>query len=112
MGAQITASSLLRTALELTKFIGGDFEYPGFALCKIYLQLSINHREIIRELDNYENWPANMWFVGDTDHLKNQIRGLRRLCMVSKQGYSSKNWVEGLSDEAHYPWDRESPNFF
>ena len=25
----------------------------------------------------------------------------------SKQGYAFKNWVEGLSDEAYYPW--ESP---
>ena len=24
------------------------------------------------------------------------------------QGYALKNWVEGLSDEAYYPW--ESPN--
>ena len=27
--------------------------------------------------------------------------------IYSKQGYASKNWVEGLSDEAFYPW--ESP---
>ena len=27
--------------------------------------------------------------------------------MRIKQGYASKNWVEGLSDEAFYPW--ESP---
>ena len=25
----------------------------------------------------------------------------------SKQGYALKNWVQGLSDEAYYPW--ESP---
>ena len=25
----------------------------------------------------------------------------------TKQGYALKNWVEGLSDEAFYPW--ESP---
>ena len=28
-GTHIISSSLLRTSLELTKFIGGDFEYPG-----------------------------------------------------------------------------------
>ena len=22
-----------------------------------------------------------------------------------KQGYALKNWVEGLSDEAYYPWE-------
>lgn len=82
MGPQITWNSLLRTTLELTQVIGEDFEYPGFALCQIYLQLTINHREIIRELDNYENWPLNM--VGGNEHLRNSIRGLRRLCMVSK----------------------------
>ena len=27
--------------------------------------------------------------------------------MNNKQGYALKNWVEGLSDEAFYPW--ESP---
>ena len=26
------------------------------------------------------------------------------------QGYALKNWVEGLSDEAYYPW--ESPKKF
>ena len=30
--------------------------------------------------------------------------------MYTKQGYASKNWVDGLSDEAYYPW--ESPKFF
>ena len=83
-GSHIISSSLLRTSLELTKFIGGNFEYPGFALCQIYLQLSINQREVIKELDNYENWPANMWVVGDHVQLKNQIRGLRRICLVSR----------------------------
>ena len=24
--------------------------------------------------------------------------------MDTKQGYALKNWVEGLSDEAYYPW--------
>ena len=75
--------TLLRSALELTKLIGGVNENPGFALCQIYLQLSINHREIIKELDNYENWPLNLWFGGDMEHLKNQVRGLRRMCIVS-----------------------------
>ena len=79
----IKSFPLLRSALELTKLIGGDFEYPGFPLCQIYLQLSINHREIIQELDNHENWPVNLWFAGDNDHLKNQVRGLRRLCHVN-----------------------------
>jgi len=73
--------TLLRSALELTKLIGGVNENPGFALCQIYLQLSINHREIIKELDNYENWPLNLWFGGDMEHLKNQVRGLRRMCI-------------------------------
>ena len=27
--------------------------------------------------------------------------------MINKQGHALKNWVEGLSDEAFYPW--ESP---
>ena len=27
--------------------------------------------------------------------------------MLNKQGYTLKNWVEGVSDEALYPW--ESP---
>ena len=27
--------------------------------------------------------------------------------VIIKQGYALKNWVEGLSDEAFYPW--ESP---
>ena len=29
------------------------------------------------------------------------------MSLYSKQGYALKNWVEGLSDEAFYPW--ESP---
>jgi len=81
MGNHMISSSLLRTSLELTKFIGGDFEYPGFALCQIYLQLSINHKEIMKELNNYENWPVNMWVGHHTEQLKNQIRGMKRLCM-------------------------------
>ena len=28
-------------------------------------------------------------------------------CLLSKQGYKLKNWVEGLSDKAYYPC--ESP---
>ena len=82
-GSHFVSSSLLKTSLELTKVIGGDFEYPGFALCQFYLQMQINHREIMSELDNYENWPANMWAIGNHEQLKNQIRGLKRYCMVS-----------------------------
>ena len=26
-------------------------------------------------------------------------------CMSNKQGYALKNWVEGVSDEAFYPWE-------
>ena len=55
----------------------------GFALCQIYLQLSINHKEVMMELNNYENWPVNMWAGGNMEQLKNQIRGLKRICMVS-----------------------------
>ena len=29
------------------------------------------------------------------------------MMLYNKQGYAFKNWVEGLSDEAYYPW--ESP---
>ena len=25
--------------------------------------------------------------------------------MDSEKGYALKNWVEGLSDEAYYPWE-------
>ena len=57
MNPQLSPNSLIRKALELTKLIGGQFEYPGFLLCQIYLQLSINSREVMQELDNYENWP-------------------------------------------------------
>ena len=35
------------------------------------------------ELNNYENWPVNMWAGGNMEQLKNQIRGLKRICMVS-----------------------------
>ena len=34
------------------------------------------------------------------------IQNLILTCYI-KQGYASKNWVEGISDEAYYPW--ESP---
>ena len=27
--------------------------------------------------------------------------------MGTKQGYALKNWVEVLSDEAHYPWESQ-----
>ena len=57
MNPQISPNSLIRKALELTKLIGGQWEYPGFLICQIYLQLSINSREVMQELDNYENWP-------------------------------------------------------
>ena len=30
--------------------------------------------------------------------------------MCNKQGYALKNWVEGLSDEAYYPWDSPKKN--
>ena len=29
------------------------------------------------------------------------------MCLFNIQGYALKNWAEGLSDEAYYPW--ESP---
>ena len=60
----------------------------GFALCQIYLQLSINHKEVMMELNNYENWPVNMWAGGNMEQLKNQIRGLKRICMVSWYCYT------------------------
>ena len=60
MSPQMSPNSLIRTSLELTKLIGGQFEYPGFALCQIYLQLNINAREVMQMLENYENWPQNM----------------------------------------------------
>ena len=28
-----------------------------------------------------------------------------------KQGYALKNWVEGLSDEAWYPWESPKKKF-
>ena len=36
----------------------------------------------MEELDNYENWPHNMWVegAGGNEHLRHQIRGLKRLC--------------------------------
>ena len=27
--------------------------------------------------------------------------------MDNKQGYASKNWAEGISDEAYYPWESQ-----
>ena len=76
------AYSLLRAALELQKLIGADFEYPGFGLVQLYLQKNINHREIHTELDNYENWPPNMLIVENNHHLRQQVKNLRRLCLV------------------------------
>ena len=75
--------SLLRAALELQELIGADFEYPGFGLVQLYLQQNVNHREVLKELDNFENWPQNLWIVADNQHLKQQVKNLRRLCMVS-----------------------------
>jgi hypothetical protein len=75
--------SLLRAAMELQKIIGADFEHPGFGLVQLYLQQNINHREIKEELDNYENWPLNMWIIENNQHLKQQVRNLRKLCIVS-----------------------------
>ena len=32
--------------------------------------------------------------------------------MAGKQGYTLKNWVEGLFDEAYYPWEsQKNPTF-
>ena len=74
--------SLLRAALELQKIIRADFEHPGFGLVHLYLQQNINHREIHNELDNYKNWPLHM-FAADNNHvLKQQVKNLKRLCMV------------------------------
>ena len=75
--------SLLRAAMELQKIIGAEFEHPGFGLVQLYLQQNINHREVKEELDNYENWPLNMWIIENNQHLKQQVRNLRKLCMVS-----------------------------
>ena len=30
---------------------------------------------------------------------------IQHFSMSSKQGFALKNWVEGLSDEAYYPWE-------
>ena len=30
--------------------------------------------------------------------------------LITKQGYALKNWVEGLSDEAYYPWESQKKN--
>ena len=73
---------LLRAALELQKLIGAEFEHPGFGLVQLYLQQNINHREILKELGNFESWPHNMWLVQNNHHLKQQVKNLRRLCMV------------------------------
>ena len=75
--------SLLRAALELQKLIGAEFEHPGFGLVQLYLQQNVNHREVNQELDNYENWPASMWIVENQHHLKQQVKNLRKLCIVS-----------------------------
>ena len=74
----IDSKNLLRMGLELNKYIGPNFEYPGYVLCQIYLQMSINHKEILQLLDNFANWPQNMWWDGD----KNTIRNLRKDCEV------------------------------
>ena len=75
--------SLLRAALELQRVIGAEFEHPGFGLVQLYLQQNVNHREVNQELDNYENWPSNMWIVENHHHLKQQVKNLRKLCIVS-----------------------------
>ena len=52
----------------------------------MYLQMNINHREIMAELDNHQSWPANIWMAENQQMLMNQIRGLRRICMVINEG--------------------------
>ena len=88
--------SLLRAALELQKIIGAEFEHPGFGLVQLYLQQNINHREVKEELDNYENWPLNMWIIENNQHLKQQVRNLRKLCM--RQLEDNKKQLEENSE--------------
>ncbi len=45
--------------------------------------MNLNHREILKELNNWTNWPQNLWLAGDNDHLQRQMESLRRLCLVS-----------------------------
>ena len=45
-------------------------------------QLNVNHREVLTELENWTNWPQNLWLAGANEHLQTQIRSLKRLCMV------------------------------
>ena len=49
-----------------------------------------------RILYRVENWGGHGFLVSDIE-----------IMVDSKQGYALKNWVQGLSDEAYYPW--ESP---
>ena len=86
--------SLLRAALELQKLIGADFEHPGFGLVQLYLQQNVNHREVNAELDNYENWSSHMWIVENQPHLKQQVRNLRKLCIVSIVISSQGTWLK------------------
>ena len=46
--------------------------------------------------------PACLWKA-----LNVKAQGIWLYLIKSKQGYAFKNWVDGLSDEAYYPW--ESP---
>jgi hypothetical protein len=46
------------------------------------IQMNINHREILQELNNWSNWPQNLWLAGDNEHLQVQIESLKRLCLV------------------------------
>ena len=46
------------------------------------IQMNINHKEILQELNNWPNWPQNLWLAGENEHLQTQIESLKRLCMV------------------------------
>ena len=38
--------------------------------------------------------------------LKSKLYDIKLDCMhTRKQGHTLNNWVEGLSDEAYYPWE-------
>ena len=87
--------SLLRAALELQKLIGAEFEHPGFGLVQLYLQQNVNHREVNTELDNYENWPSNMWILQNQPHLKQHAKNLRKLCL--RQLEDNKKHLEEAS---------------
>ena len=47
------------------------------------------------------------WQTNDVRRNWKGLKTLLRKPLHCKQGYALKNWVEGLSDEAFYPW--ESP---